>query len=68
MFRASSETKIYDKRLLTLPRVFLNRYEDLLFYGKEVTEAACQCFGGKINRRGFRHIGESAKVSSTMIS
>ncbi len=44
----------------TFPRVMV-RYEDLLFYGKEVTTAACNCFGGQMKRR-FRHIGGSAKV------
>eukprot|EP00547_Thalassionema_nitzschioides_P000214 CAMPEP_0194214464 /NCGR_PEP_ID=MMETSP0156-20130528/15666_1 /TAXON_ID=33649 /ORGANISM="Thalassionema nitzschioides, Strain L26-B" /LENGTH=436 /DNA_ID=CAMNT_0038942723 /DNA_START=12 /DNA_END=1318 /DNA_ORIENTATION=+ len=43
------------------PRLMV-RYEDLIFYGKEVTTAACECFGGKMKQRGFRHKGESAKV------
>jgi len=42
------------------PRLMV-RYEDLILYGKEVTTAACECFGGEIKKRGFRHIGESAK-------
>ena len=36
------------------------RFEDLLFYGKEVTEKACKCAGGKMYPE-FTHIGKSAK-------
>jgi hypothetical protein len=36
------------------------RFEDLLFFGKEVTEKACKCAGGEMYPR-FRHIGNSAK-------
>jgi hypothetical protein len=44
----------------TFPRVMV-RYEDLLFYGKEVTTAACHCFGGTMKSQQFKHVGESAK-------
>jgi hypothetical protein len=44
----------------TFPRVIV-RYEDLLFYAKEVTRAACRCFGGRLFPQ-FTHIGHSAKV------
>jgi hypothetical protein len=43
----------------SFPRVIV-RYEDLLFYGKEVTTAACECFGGKM-KKPFVHVGDSAK-------
>ena len=41
------------------PRITV-RFEDLLFFGKEVTEQACGCIGGKIPRK-FKHILKSAK-------
>ncbi|KAG7373880.1 hypothetical protein IV203_012975 [Nitzschia inconspicua] len=49
------------------PRIMV-RFEDLLFYGKEVTEKLCECGGGvprpdRPNNR-FVHISESAKLGT----
>lgn len=41
------------------PRLIV-RFEDLLFFGKEVTEQACKCAGGELYPN-FKHIGVSAK-------
>jgi hypothetical protein len=46
------------------------RFEDLLFFGKDVTRAMCQCGGGtprKDNGRSgdFTHVAESAKKGKT---
>jgi len=50
------------------PRIIV-RFEDLLFYGKEVTETLCECGGGvpREDRRpgGFMHISESAKLGTS---
>ena len=50
----------------SFPRVMV-RYEDLLFYGQEVTTAACRCFGGRMKPR-FTHVGDSAKKGSIHIN
>ncbi len=44
------------------PRLMI-RYEDLLFYPKEVVTAVCECGGGKVwsSQGGIHHIEESAK-------
>jgi hypothetical protein len=44
------------------PRLVV-RFEDLLFFGKNVTETACKCAGGKLrwNDSRFVHISASAK-------
>eukprot|EP00934_Nitzschia_sp_Nitz4_P007521 Nitzschia sp. Nitz4//scaffold118_size93875//74617//76434//NITZ4_004800-RA/size93875-augustus-gene-0.46-mRNA-1//1//CDS//3329533760//7511//frame0 len=50
----------------TFPRLIV-RYEDLIFRGKEVTQAICSCAGGvERNDRppGFRHVRESAKLGT----
>jgi hypothetical protein len=51
----------------TFPRVMV-RFEDLLFYGKEVTETLCACGGGvpREDRKfpHFVHIMESAKLGT----
>jgi hypothetical protein len=48
----------------TFPRIIV-RFEDLLFYGQEVTETLCSC-GGGVPREdrppGFRRVSESAKL------
>lgn len=44
------------------PRLIV-RFEDLLFFGKEITEKACKCAGGVMYPK-FRHIGRSAKVGT----
>ncbi|MGK3734198.1 MAG: hypothetical protein ACI8RD_000438 [Bacillariaceae sp.] len=51
------------------PRLMV-RFEDLLFFGKDVTRAMCQCGGGtprKDNGRSgdFTHVAESAKKGKT---
>ena len=50
----------------TFPRIIV-RFEDLLFYGQEVTETLCKC-GGGVPREdrppGFRHVSESAKLGT----
>jgi len=46
------------------PRVFV-RFEDLMFYGKNVTETLCRCGGGqpRADHGGdFYHVGASAKM------
>ena len=45
------------------PRVFV-RMEDLIFYGKNVTETLCQCGGGVPRQRRFKHIASSAKLGT----
>ena len=45
------------------PRVMV-RMEDLIFYGKNVTETLCQCGGGSPRRKQFRHVSESAKLGT----
>ena len=51
----------------TFPRVLV-RFEDLLFYGKEVTETLCSCGGGvpREDRKfpHFVHVMESAKLGT----
>jgi len=42
------------------PRVLV-RFEDLLFYGRDVTRQVCQCAGGELYSNKFRHIKTSAK-------
>mmetsp|Transcript_22277 Transcript_22277/g.52965 ORF Transcript_22277/g.52965 Transcript_22277/m.52965 type:complete len:452 (+) Transcript_22277:205-1560(+) len=51
------------------PRIML-RFEDMLFYGEEVTRTVCQCGGGvpvtDNGRSGrFAHVSESAKKGAT---
>jgi hypothetical protein len=43
------------------PRIFV-RYEDLLFYGEQVTRQLCACGGGVPRREEFMHIHDSAKL------
>jgi hypothetical protein len=45
------------------PRVMV-RMEDLIFYGKNVTETLCQCGGGSPRQRQFQHISQSAKLGT----
>jgi hypothetical protein len=49
----------------SFPRIIV-RFEDLLFYGQEVTETLCACGGGvpREDRPGFEHISESAKLGT----
>ena len=51
----------------TFPRIIV-RFEDLLFYGQQVTEALCKCGGGvtREDRRypHFVHVSESAKLGT----
>jgi len=42
------------------PRVMI-RYEDLVFYPKQVSEAVCECAGGVPRQDNFSYIVESAK-------
>ena len=44
----------------SFPRLMV-RFEDLLFFGKNVTEQVCACMGGRIHPRGFVHVAQSAK-------
>ena len=45
------------------PRVMV-RFEDLLFFGKEVTQTLCKCGGGVPRQPEFKHIQESAKLGT----
>ncbi|KAI2502618.1 hypothetical protein MHU86_11812 [Fragilaria crotonensis] len=45
------------------PRVFV-RFEDLLFYGKNVTQTLCRCGGGVPRRPEFVHVFSSAKLGT----
>lgn len=45
------------------PRILV-RMEDLIFYGKNVTEALCKCGGGSPRQKHFHHISESAKLGT----
>ena len=45
------------------PRVLV-RFEDLLFFGKNVTQTLCKCGGGDPRRSHFRHVSESAKLGT----
>jgi len=45
------------------PRVIV-RFEDLLFYGKNVTETLCECGGGSPRRAQFGHVKSSAKLGT----
>lgn len=45
------------------PRVFV-RFEDLLFYGKNVTQTLCRCGGGVPRRPEFVHVRSSAKLGT----
>ena len=45
------------------PRVFV-RFEDLLFYGKNVTETLCKYGGGVPRRDHFVHVKSSAKLGT----
>jgi hypothetical protein len=45
------------------PRVIV-RFEDLLFYGKNVTQTLCKCGGGSPRRRQFAHVKSSAKLGT----
>ena len=45
------------------PRVFV-RFEDLLFYGKNVTQTLCKCGGGVPRRDHFVHVRSSAKLGT----
>ena len=49
------------------PRIIV-RFEDLLFYGQQVTETLCTCGGGVPRedrpKGSFRHISESAKLGT----
>ena len=47
----------------TFPRVLV-RFEDLLFYGKNVTTTLCKCGGGVPRRSKFKHIEDSAKIGT----
>ena len=47
----------------SFPRVFV-RFEDLLFYGKNVTETLCLCGGGVPRRDYFVHVKSSAKLGT----
>lgn len=44
----------------TFPRLVV-RYEDLVFFAKEVTTQVCHCAGGSLNRGKFQFITDSAK-------
>jgi hypothetical protein len=45
------------------PRVIV-RFEDLLFYGKNVTETLCKCGGGDPRHEEFEHVKSSAKLGT----
>jgi hypothetical protein len=45
------------------PRVIV-RMEDLIFYGKQVTETLSQCGGGSPRQERFQHISQSAKLGT----
>lgn len=45
------------------PRVLV-RFEDLLFYGKNVRQTLCRCGGGVPRREHFVHIRSSAKLGT----
>ena len=47
------------------PRVFV-RFEDLMFFGKEVTTKLCKCGGGvpRSDHDTFYHVGASAKMGT----
>lgn len=45
------------------PRVIV-RFEDLLFYGKNVTQTLCKCGGGDPRRSKFVHVKSSAKLGT----
>jgi hypothetical protein len=38
--------------------------EDLIFFGKNVTETLCQCGGGSPRQKRFHHIASSAKLGT----
>ena len=42
------------------PRIFV-RMEDLVFHARNVTETICKCVGGRLWKRGFRYVTDSAK-------
>jgi hypothetical protein len=42
------------------PRLIV-RFEDVIFHPKEITQAVCECAGGKLKQRGFKYVVESAK-------
>ena len=52
-----------DYLAVDFPRVLV-RFEDLLFFGKEVTETLCACGGGVPRREKFVHIQNSAKLGT----
>jgi hypothetical protein len=45
------------------PRILV-RFEDLLFYGKNVTQTLCKCGGGDPRRDHFVHVKTSAKLGT----
>jgi hypothetical protein len=52
-----------DYLAVDFPRVLV-RFEDLLFFGKEVTQTLCECGGGVPRQPEFKHIQESAKLGT----
>jgi hypothetical protein len=52
-----------DYLAVDFPRVLV-RFEDLLFFGKNVTETLCACGGGVPRRPNFVHIQDSAKLGT----
>jgi len=48
---------------VSFPRVIV-RFEDLLFYGQNVTETLCKCGGGDPRRDHFVHVKSSAKLGT----
>lgn len=49
-----------DYIMAEFPRLIV-RFEDVVFHPKEVTQAVCECAGGKLKPRGFKYIVDSAK-------
>jgi hypothetical protein len=47
----------------SFPRVFV-RFEDLIFFGKNVTQTLCKCGGGVPRRPTFVHVKSSAKLGT----
>jgi len=46
------------------PRLLV-RFEDLIFFPKQVTKTVCECAGGELNHRPFKYITESAKKGTS---
>jgi hypothetical protein len=42
------------------PRLMV-RFEDLVFFPKQVTRTVCECAGGELNKEPFHYVTESAK-------